>query len=101
MLLALQLGLLLTRESHMISSILPPMDPFCDVATVTCLRSSTPSFSMNFPLYHTLCQLATAVSDCVAKEGELAALNTSEKLSGGVKPCKNTVVCSVFSPTDS
>lgn len=41
---------------------------FCNVATVWCLRSFTSSFPMNFRYYHTLYQVAPAVSDCVFKE---------------------------------
>ena len=52
---------------------------------------------MNFPLYYTLHQLAPAVSDCVAKEGEFTAHNKSEKLSGGVSSVRvhRSVRCSV------
>ena len=55
--------------------------PFCDVATVWCIPigSSTPSFPMHFHCItpHTL-PVCTCRSDCVAKEGELAAHYTSE-----------------------
>ena len=63
--------------------------------------SSKPSLSILFPLNRTLDQLAPAISDVVAKEGEIAAHNNSQKLSGGVKLCKDALVCSVFNRTDS
>ena len=49
----------------------------------------------------TLHQFALTVSHRVAKEGEFATHNKSMKLSGGVKLCTDTLVCSVFSITDS
>ena len=51
--------------------------PFCDVATVCRIWSSTPSLPAHFPLDHALHQLAPAVSHCVSKVGELATYNIS------------------------
>ena len=63
-----------SRESRVISSI----RPLIHFVMLPIHGVFTPSLPMNFPLYHI--QLAAAVSDVVAREGELAAHNKSEKL---------------------
>ena len=86
-----------SREARVICSKLPPIH-FVMLPIYFVFHAFA---SHSISLDHTLHQLAPAVSDCVAKEGELTAQNKSEKLSSGVKLCKNTLVCAVLSPTDS